>query len=143
VSVLNIIKHKGSRIVSVRPEATVAQAVAVLHEKRIGAVLVRDVRGALVGILSERDVVRGIVRYGAAVLEKPIRALMTANVVSCTPRDDVRHVMEVMTMRRVRHLPVTEAGTLKGIISIGDVVKHRLDMAQLEVNVLRDYARSH
>lgn len=143
MSVFDIIKHKGSHIESVRPEATVAQVTAVLHEKRIGAVLVRDVRGTLVGILSERDIVRGIVQYGAAVLDKPTRALMTTNLVSCTPRDDVKHVMKVMTMRRVRHLPVMEAGVLKGIISIGDVVKYRLDTAQLEVNVLRDYARSH
>ena len=89
------------------------------------------------------NVVHAMAEHGAAVLSKTVGELMTPNVVSCSPEDDLKHVMEVMTVRRFRHMPVTNDGELKGIVSIGDVVKYRLEEQELEVNVLKDYVRSY
>lgn len=142
MSVTEILKAKGRRVETTHPEITVAEAARLMTDKHIGALLVCDIKGKVVGIFSERDIVHGIAEHGPAALELPVGELMTHNVISCTPEDDVRHVMAVMTNWRVRHLPVMVGEDVRGILSIGDVVKHRLDETQLEVNVLRDYARS-
>jgi CBS domain-containing protein len=93
----------------------------------------------VVGIISERDVVRGLAEHGAELLDMKVADLMTKNVKTCSPEDDLKHVMTEMTRSRIRHLPVTEDGRMCGIVSIGDVVKTRLDELETETNVLRDY----
>ncbi|MDJ0893725.1 MAG: CBS domain-containing protein [Alphaproteobacteria bacterium] len=138
-----ILKNKGSRVETARPEMTAGELTKKLTEKGIGALVVCDPRGHVMGIISERDVIHALAEHGAAALTKTVGELMTPDVISCSPDDDLKHVMEVMTMRRFRHLPVMNEGELKGIVSIGDVVKHRLDEQELEVNVLRDYVRSY
>ncbi len=143
MSVSEILKGKGTRVETTHPDITVAEAARLLTEKRIGALPVCDFKGKVIGILSERDIVRGIAKHGPEALELPVNELMTGRVISCAPEDDVRHVMALMTNWRIRHLPVMVGDELRGMLSIGDVVKHRLDETQLELNVLRDYARSH
>ncbi len=142
MNVSEILRRKGTRVETTRPETTVSDAAELLTEKGIGSVVVCDTEGNVVGILTERDIVRGICKYGLALLELPVGSLMDRTV-SCAPADDVKHVMSVMTTRRVRHVPVMLGEELRGMVSIGDVVKHRLQEMELEVNVLRDYARIH
>ncbi|HEY0836810.1 MAG TPA: CBS domain-containing protein [Azospirillum sp.] len=138
-SVAELLSTKGRTVVSIFPSETVAAAAALLTEKRIGAVIVRDRRGKLVGILSERDIVRAIAGRGEAALDDRVEELMTKEVRTCGPADTVKDLMHMMTLRRHRHVPVCdEAGDLVGIVSIGDVVKARLDEQAHEVAVLRD-----
>lgn len=134
-----ILKDKGSKVVTTRSEATVAETVSLLSHHRIGAAVVTDPTGRVIGMISERDVIRGIASHGPQCLARPVGDLMTKDVVGCHPEDTVAEIMSVMTNRRIRHLPVVEDGVLAGIISIGDVVKNRLDEAELEVAALRDY----
>ena len=115
----------------------------LLNVRRIGAVLVRDGAGNLAGLVSERDIIRAIAVNGERALEMLVRDVMTSEVVTCRPTDTISEVMKVMTVRRFRHLPVVEGGELKGIISIGDVVKHRLEESEMETRVLRDYVIAH
>jgi CBS domain-containing protein len=136
--VVAVLKRKGTDIVSIRPDEAVAAVARMLAERRIGAALVVDA-GRPVGILSERDIVRGVAGQGSAVLQQPVSSLMTRDLVTCQPTDTMAHVMAVMTERRVRHLPVMDGERLIGLISIGDVVKARLDDAELEVESLRGY----
>jgi CBS domain-containing protein len=133
-----ILKSKSATIVSTRPGATVGETVNLLNEHRIGAVLVLDAE-RIVGIFSERDFVRGFARHGAAVAGMEVARLMTRDVITSAPGESVREVMSIMTQRRIRHLPVVDAGRLVGIISIGDVVKYRLEETESEVESLRDY----
>ena len=134
-----ILKNKGATIITTRPEENVASVAHILHANRIGAILVLGGDGHIAGILSERDIVRGMALHGASVLDKPVSALMTAKVVACTPTDTVASVMSRMTEGRFRHMPVVENGKLVGVISIGDVVKFRLAEYTHEVESLRDY----
>ena len=134
-----VIKRKGSNVVSIAPDRTIAEAVSLLIENGIGAVLVLDGTGAIHGILSERDIINGLSKQGADALTQPVDALMTRDVLRCSPHDTIAEVMEVMTERRTRHLAVIENGKLAGLISIGDVVKQRLIDANLEVETLRGY----
>lgn len=133
-----VLKRKGTDIVTVRPDDPIAAVARTLAERRIGAALVVD-GGAPAGILSERDIVRGVAKHGSAVLQQPASALMTRDLVTCQPTDTVAQVMAVMSERRIRHLPVMDGERLAGVISIGDVVKARLDDAELEVESLRGY----
>ncbi|HYD65777.1 CBS domain-containing protein [Azospirillum sp.] len=138
-TVAELLGSKGRTVVSILPSESVASAAALLTEKRIGAVVVRDLRGKLVGILSERDIVRAIAGRGEAALDERVEELMTKEVRTCKPGDSVKDLMQMMTQRRHRHVPVCdEAGDLVGIVSIGDVVKARLDEQAHEVAVLRD-----
>jgi CBS domain-containing protein len=137
--VRNILDTKGNRVTTIRPEATIGATSRLLAEQRIGAALVTDGTDKIVGILSERDIVGGLARHGAAVAELTVADLMTRDVLTCNPSDTLADIMGVMTARRVRHLPVLDDGRLAGIISIGDVVKYRLDETKLEVDSLRDY----
>ena len=134
-----ILGNKGASVVSMRPTATILDACRLLTEHRIGAVLVLDEANHVIGVFSERDVVRRIAEHGAHALDLPLAEVMTRNVLTCKPEDSVDDVMAVMTARRVRHLPVLDDGKLIGLVSIGDVVKHRLDEAALEVDSLREY----
>lgn len=138
-TVAELLGTKGRTVVSILPSESAAAAAALLTEKRIGAVVVRDRRGKLVGILSERDIVRAIAGRGDAALDERVEELMTKEVRTCKPGDSVKDLMQMMTQRRHRHVPVCdEAGDLVGIVSIGDVVKARLDEQAHEVAVLRD-----
>jgi CBS domain-containing protein len=134
-----VLKGKGQNVVTVGPTQDIATLVALLTEHRIGAVPVVDAAGRVVGIVSERDVVNGMAKYRDEILHLPVERLMTRQVKTCKPEDAIVELMEVMTRSRIRHLPVIENGALAGIVSIGDVVKQRLDEAQFEVEAMRSY----
>ncbi len=137
--VSDILGHKGNRVVAVTPDETLASAIATLSARRIGAVLVLDPDKKLVGILSERDILHAVARRAADALTQRVADVMTTPVITCDPDDTVEHVMELMTNGRFRHLPVVRRGNLLGVVSIGDVVKWRLDETRQEAEVLRQY----
>jgi CBS domain-containing protein len=128
-----VLKLKGERVVTVTPQQTVASVVEVLVQNRIGAAPVVNEDGQLVGIISERDIIRGISEHADALLTLPAERLMTREVRTCTSEDRLVDIMQVMTLQRIRHLPVVQNEALHGIVSIGDVVKQRLEEVQLEV----------
>jgi CBS domain-containing protein len=134
-----ILRKKGDTVVTVKPDYRVADAAQILHDNRIGAALVTNAAGKVVGILSERDIVRGVARHREACLDMRVDELMTSPVISCAPTDSIDHLMELMTERRVRHLPVMQHGKLLGIVSIGDVVKQRISEIEHESEALRQY----
>jgi CBS domain-containing protein/beta-phosphoglucomutase-like phosphatase (HAD superfamily) len=138
--VADILKVKGSSVKTIEPDATLKAFAHGLNAERVGAMVVRDSTGALKGIISERDLVRGFSEFGAELSSMKVSELMTRSVITCTPDDGVAAIAKVMTQRRIRHLPVVVDGALVGLVSIGDVLKHRLDEVQLEANVLRDFA---
>ncbi len=140
--VSSVLKHKGHDVVTVAPQQTVAWVVKVLAQNRIGAVPVINEEGQLIGIISERDIIRGMSEHADAVLTLPADQLMTRDVKTCSSEDQLVDLMEVMTLQRIRHLPVIENGALHGIVSIGDVVKQRLEEVQSEAEELRRYIRS-
>lgn len=137
--VSSILKTKGQTIITVKPEDKVASVAQLLAVNRIGAVLCLAPDGQIAGIVSERDIVRGLASHGVKVLDLPASELMTRRVVSCRSDDTIASVMTKMTDGRFRHIPVVDDGKLTGFISIGDVVKHRLDEYTTEVEGLRDY----
>ena len=137
--VSDIIKGKGGSVVSVTSEQPVNEALALLAKHRIGAVLVVDPGGGIAGILSERDLVRAMHRIGKSVFDKRIGDLMTTPVVTCSPKDPVGSIEGMMTAQRFRHVPVLQDGKLIGLVSIGDVVKARIEEAEAEVDALRRY----
>jgi len=140
--VSSVLTHKGHEVVTVAPQQTVAWVVKVLTQNRIGAVPVISEEGQLIGIISERDIIRGISEHADAVLTLPAEQLMTRDVKTYSSEDQLVDLMEVMTLQRIRHLPVIENGALHGIVSIGDVVKQRLEEVQSEAEELRRYIRS-
>ncbi len=133
-----ILKHKPAGFIAVSPDTRISEVVAVLAEKHIGAVLVTE-HGKLAGILSERDVVRGLAHHGAATLDMTAAMLMTKNPSTATPDHTVEQAMGMMTDNRFRHLPILENGDLTGLVSIGDVVKAVIEQSQYEVQSLRTY----
>lgn len=137
--VRSILKAKGRDVFSVSPHVTVIEATKELKAKRIGALLVCDAEDVIVGVLSERDIVRALAERGAAILEQPVSSLMTRRLVTCDPDDNVDTVMGLMTERRVRHIPVVEDDRLYGLISIGDAVKFRLAETMMEAEALKYY----
>lgn len=137
--VSDILKSKGDAIVSLSPGEPIAAALALLTENRIGSVLVIDEGGKIAGILSERDIVKAMHTFREDVFSKRVSELMTTNVVTCAPSDPVTAIMGMMTQQRFRHVPVVDQGRLIGLISIGDVVKRRIEEAQAEVEALRQY----
>ena len=139
MKVRTMIAQKGERVLTIQANATIAAAVEILHAEKIGALVVSDDGVGVEGILSERDVVRGLQKHGAALLDKPVSSFMTAPVKTCGMADDIQDIMAQMTRSRIRHLPVVEDGKLRGMISIGDVVKNRLEELEAEANALRDY----
>jgi CBS domain-containing protein len=141
--VSQILRDKGSAVLTVPPEATAVEAARIMNERRIGALVVRKNHGPLEGIVSERDIVVALAEQGPASAERPVRSLMTTadRLITCAPADSVAHIMAVMTDRRVRHLPVIENGRLAGIISIGDIVKARLRETLAEVEAMTAYVR--
>ena len=139
MTIATIIATKGRDVVTAPPQATLQEAARTLAERRIGAVLVTGEDGSLKGILSERDIVRAVARGGPAALGDMVAQHMTAKVVTCTESDLIHDVMEEMTTGRFRHVPVMKNGRLAGMISIGDVVKHRIAETEAESRSLRDY----
>ncbi|MDR3499258.1 MAG: CBS domain-containing protein [Parvibaculum sp.] len=138
MNVATILKAKGSDVATVGPTITLTEAARLLSEKRIGAVVVMHGQ-QLLGIVSERDIVKAVARMGVEALDRPVREIMTARVVTCGLNDSVDELMDSMTEGRFRHLPVIERGALVGIVSIGDVVKHRIAETVMETEALRLY----
>lgn len=143
MSISDVLHGKGRDVVKVRATDSVETAVRLMSEHRIGAVFVEDQWMRHVGMFAEQNLVNAIAAHGARALSLPIETLMNGRVVTCGPHDRVETVMAAMTMAKIRHLPVIEGGQLVGIVSIGDLVKHRLDEKALEANVLLDIARLH
>jgi CBS domain-containing protein len=141
MTVRTILDSKGHQIQSVEPDAKLAAAIKILAERKIGAVMVMS-NGRIEGILSERDIVRVLGERGAGVLDEPVSAVMTREVVSCRQADTVAAIMEMMTLGKFRHLPVIEEGMVVGLISIGDIVKWRVSEYEMEQEALRDYIKT-
>ena len=139
MNVETILRGKGRSVVTIAPEASIGEAVALLREKGIGALVVSRDGRSVDGILSERDIVHALADHGIRLLGVAVSALMTRRVFTCTPRDSTADLMALMTEQRVRHLPVTQHGALGGIVSIGDVVKNRLDEVESEATSLRQF----
>lgn len=140
MTVRAILEHKGSIVFTVNADADLETAARQLTQHRIGALLVDDGQGKYTGILSERDIVRACSNHGMQALQMPVAKIMTTKVLHCKPQDTVNYVMEMMTRHRIRHLPVVnEAGDLVGIISIGDVVKRRIEQAEQEAAEIKQY----
>jgi CBS domain-containing protein len=130
---------KGGKVATTRPDAPIATVIRILNLENIGALIVTEESGHIAGIISERDIVRALVDRGGTLLETHVSELMTRTVKTTTPDANIKDVMAEMTRSRVRHLPVVEDGRLTGIVSIGDVVKNRLEELETETSVLRDY----
>ena len=137
--VADILKTKGTKVITITPDAGIELVARRLRMERIGALVVSATGATVDGIISERDVAHGLAEHGAEVLSRTAADLMTKSIVTCSPTDTIAQVAKTMTDRRIRHMPVIHGGKLVGIISIGDVVKFRLDELQLEANVMRDY----
>jgi CBS domain-containing protein len=141
MTIARLVAGREQRIVQCAPNDTVREAAARLAENRIGAMPVVD-RGAVIGIFSERDLLYCISRHGAAALDLLIEAVMTAPPITASPDSTVRDALEVMTLRRIRHLPVLDGDALAAFVSIGDLVKYRLELVEHEAEAMRDYIRT-
>lgn len=139
VRVKTILDQKGRDVVTISPDATLGDAARVLQEHKIGAVVVTGMEGRIVGIFTERDLVGAVGKRGGASLAEPVSSVMTANVYRCGEDATMNDVMEMMTSRRFRHVPVETSGKLSGIISIGDVVKNRIREVELEAEQIKAY----
>ena len=137
--VATILKEKGTAIFTLGPSASLMEAAAMLTEKRIGSVVVLDEAGQLSGILSERDIVSAVSGKGPEVLHHPVADFMSTKVFTCHSDETVDHLMELMTAERIRHVPVVENNNLIGLVSIGDVVKHRIAETEMEAEAMRQY----
>jgi CBS domain-containing protein len=137
----DVLRSKGRDVVKVRTTNSVAFAVGRLAEHRIGALVVEDEWMKLVGVFSERDFVNAIAHHGAAALSFSVQRLMSSPIVSCRSQDRIDAAMATMTLKRIRHLPVIDNGELEGIVSIGDLVKFRLEEKELEANTLLELSR--
>jgi CBS domain-containing protein len=142
MTVKTILSEKGSDVVTIKPTATLDEAIATLAEHRIGALVVLGADQRVIGILSERDIIRVLAERGAGALKEPLAQTMTRVVVTCAEADTMSELMERMTRGRFRHIPVVEQDRLVGIISIGDVVKQRLGEMARESEALRDYIQT-
>ncbi len=134
-----ILSVKGRDVVTIEPSRSLSEAAKVLSERRIGALLVCDGRKPVSGIISERDIVRAVAAQGSRALEEPISRFMTEKVLTCTGETSINDVMELMTQQKFRHVPVVEGDRLVGIVSIGDVVKSRLEEVEGEAQAIREY----
>ena len=137
MTVETILRQKGTEVSTIEPEASIRRAADLLRVKNIGALVVTSGK-AVLGLISEREIVRAFSRYGEAIGSMPVKEIMRYGMITVSPEEGVSRVMKLMTHHRVRHMPVLRDGELAGIISIGDVVKSRLDDLELESSVLRD-----
>ncbi|TLU74220.1 CBS domain-containing protein [Lichenicoccus roseus] len=138
-----ILDQKGRDCATIRPDAPVSAAVAILSSRRVGAVVVEDLKGAIVGIFSERDLVRLLAKRGRDALDLKLREAMTSPVITCKPSDRIDQALAIMNNRKVRHLPVVSNGSLAGMISIRDIARVQLSEKENEAAVLLDIARLH
>ena len=137
--ITDVLRRKGDLVVTISPDQPVSELLAALAQYKVGALVVSRGDGSVDGIVSERDVVRRLHSDGAEMLGLPVSAIMTSNVRTCSPQDVIDDLMQMMTDHRFRHVPVVSDGRLIGIVSIGDVVKHRLDELQVERDQLAAY----
>jgi CBS domain-containing protein len=142
MTVKAILSQKGTEVVTIEPGASMANAVLCLSKHRIGALVVTGADRRVVGIVSERDVVRMLSEHGCQALEGPVSEVMTRKVVTCTERDTVAELMERMTEGKFRHVPVVDQGRLAGIVSIGDVVRLRVEEMEHDTEALQEYIRT-
>ena len=140
--VAQILDTKGSEVISVGPDQEIWAVLRKFQINRVGSLVVVDEAGRLLGLLTERDVVNGLLSRGAGLLHASVGDAMTTDVATCAPGDSVANAMQTMTDRRMRHLPVVQRGKLHGVISLGDLVKARLDDAELECRILRNLSRA-
>ena len=139
MTVADILKAKGIEVATASAETTLADIAGMLNQRRIGAVVITGSGGAVEGIVSERDIVSAVARSGPEVLSAPVGEVMTRAVHTCDPADSIYEIMNVMTEKRIRHLPVVVDGKLKGIVSIGDVVKQRIAEIEFEASEMKRY----
>lgn len=139
MNVKTILDEKGHDVVTIAPDTKLSEAIDLLVKNRIGAIVVTEGGGKILGILSERDVVRAVGEDGSEVLSNPVSGVMTTNVKVCDETHTVYQLMEIMTRGRFRHLPVEKDGVIDGIISIGDVVKKRIEQVEREAEEIRTY----
>jgi CBS domain-containing protein len=142
MNVKTILASKGGDVASIAPTASLETAIALLAKRRIGALVVLGADDRMIGIVSERDIIRALGETGAGVLAEPVSRIMTRKVVTCGESETIAEIMERMTAGKFRHVPVVEQDRLIGIVSIGDVVKHRLLEMESESAALRDYIRT-
>jgi CBS domain-containing protein len=134
-----ILSLKGREVATIEPSRSLSEAARILAERRIGALLIVDGDRPVTGIISERDIVRAVAMHGAKALDEPVSRFMTEKVVTCTGETSINDVMELMTQQKFRHIPVVESGRLSGIVSIGDVVKLRLEEVEAETQAIKEY----
>jgi len=139
MNVDQILSRKGRDVVSIEVDRSLAEAARLLSERRIGAVVVLDGKKPVAGILSERDIVKAVAAQGAQALDEPVSRFMTGQVITCTGGSSINELMELMTQQKFRHVPVVEGGRLAGIISIGDVVKQRVEEVEAETQAIKEY----
>ncbi|MCG7391372.1 CBS domain-containing protein [Microvirga sp. ACRRW] len=139
MNVDQILSLKGRNVVSIEAGSSLGDAARLLSERRIGAVVVVDDRQPVAGILSERDIVKAVAAHGAQALDQPVSRFMTGQVVTCTGHSSINELMELMTQQKFRHVPVIEGAQLVGIISIGDVVKQRVEEIEAESQAIKEY----
>jgi len=142
MTVNDILRHKGHQVITIEPTATVAAAVHTLAQHRIGALVVTGADHHIVGIISERDIVRVLHETGPAVLDTSVSEVMTRKVVTCDRHDTIADIMERMTTGKFRHVPVVEHGRVAGLVSIGDVVKVRVSQLEHEHDAMQEYIRT-
>jgi CBS domain-containing protein len=142
MTVSQILNSKGRNVVTTSSDQTMLTVARILAEKRIGAVVIVDATGNIEGIASERDFVRAIAQQGTGALDRPVREIMTRTVKTCTPSDTEAELMALMTENRIRHVPVMQDGRLAGMISIGDVVKFRMEAIEREAEEMKTYIAS-
>jgi CBS domain-containing protein len=142
MTVKAILSSKGDDVVTIEPTASIGDAAKLLAARRIGALVITGAEQRVVGIVSERDIVHVLALRGAPALDVPLTEVMTRRVTTCSPADTINSIMERMTAGKFRHVPVVEQGRLAGIVSIGDLVKHRLEVMEREQNALRDYIQT-
>lgn len=140
MKIKEILKAKGSQVWMIREDQSVRQALEALVKHHIGALLVQGAGEGIAGIISERDIIRGYHQKGAKEIDTPVRDLMTKDIIVVSPEDEVNQVMEIMTEKRIRHIPVVSEGArLEGIVSIGDVVKAAMQHTEHEIHYLKEY----
>jgi len=142
MTVKALLARKGSHVTTISPTVPLTAAIKMLSDHRIGALVVTGAEGRVIGIISERDIVHALAEHAAQALDRPVSEVMTRNVVTCSERDTVRDLMERMTDGKFRHIPVIEQGRLCGIVSIGDVVKRRVEELEHDGAALQDYIRT-
>ena len=142
MKVESILAQKGTEVITIGPDVSLADAAKLLTDRRIGAVIVTDPPGQVVGILSERDIVRTLAARREDTIGFKVADAMTRNVITCAPKDSIAGLMALMTERRFRHVPVKDGDRLVGLISLGDVVKYRVDEIEREATAMRNYITS-